>query len=222
MKYENRLLENEKKREEIKLENEQKREDIRRANEKKLLESGIDIVDKMSGETFEKFLLQHFTNQGYKGELTPTFGDYGADLVLEKDGRKVIVQAKRWKQTVDIKAVQEVVGAIKHYDADKGMVITNSVFTEAAYNLANSNGIELWDRNMLIEFMRNTNGKELAASLSTTVTDNRTVAETALVDDEICPKCSSKLILRNGKRGQFWGCSGYPQCRYTKDFSQVN
>lgn len=31
----------------------------------------------------------------------------------------------------------------------------------------------------------------------------------------ICPKCGSELILRNGKYGKFYGCSGYPKCRFT-------
>jgi len=37
----------------------------------------------------------------------------------------------------------------------------------------------------------------------------------------ICPKCSSELIIRTVKSGekagnQFYGCSHYPKCRYTK------
>ena len=30
----------------------------------------------------------------------------------------------------------------------------------------------------------------------------------------ICPRCGSKLVLRNGKHGEFWGCSGYPKCTF--------
>ncbi len=30
----------------------------------------------------------------------------------------------------------------------------------------------------------------------------------------ICPKCGGKLILRNGKYGQFYGCANYPKCKY--------
>lgn len=42
----------------------------------------------------------------------------------------------------------------------------------------------------------------------------------------ICPKCSSELILRTVKSGanagkQFYGCSSYPKCRYTKEHEQV-
>ncbi len=31
----------------------------------------------------------------------------------------------------------------------------------------------------------------------------------------ICPRCGSKLIIRNGKYGKFYGCSKYPYCKYT-------
>lgn len=31
-----------------------------------------------------------------------------------------------------------------------------------------------------------------------------------------CPFCSNDLVLRKGKYGQFWGCSTYPKCRFTR------
>ena len=38
------------------------------------------------------------------------------------------------------------------------------------------------------------------------------------IDDikEKCPFCGSELVLRRGKYGQFWGCSTYPQCKFTR------
>lgn len=30
----------------------------------------------------------------------------------------------------------------------------------------------------------------------------------------MCPRCGGRLVLRNGKYGQFWGCSNYPKCTY--------
>lgn len=30
-----------------------------------------------------------------------------------------------------------------------------------------------------------------------------------------CPKCGYALKLRSGKYGEFWGCTGYPDCRFT-------
>lgn len=37
-----------------------------------------------------------------------------------------------------------------------------------------------------------------------------------LENQNICPYCNSPLILRKGKYGDFYGCSQYPKCKYTK------
>jgi len=34
------------------------------------------------------------------------------------------------------------------------------------------------------------------------------------IENDICPKCGNSLVLRNGKYGQFKGCSDYPKCRF--------
>lgn len=191
---------------------------FKRMRKRRLLDSGMDIIDDMSGETFEEFLLAHFKSLGYSGQLTPATADYGADLVLEKDGRKLVIQAKRWKRTVGIEAVQQVIGAIKHYSAQKGMVITNSSFTENAYELANSNGIELWDRTKLIELMSKSGGRVVAEKAKSQPQVHQNVTnEVAATSEETCPKCGGKLVLRNGKSGKFIGCSGYPKCRFTRN-----
>lgn len=33
----------------------------------------------------------------------------------------------------------------------------------------------------------------------------------------LCPACGRSLVLRKGKFGTFWGCSGFPGCRYTRN-----
>ncbi|MBR1905494.1 MAG: topoisomerase DNA-binding C4 zinc finger domain-containing protein [Clostridiales bacterium] len=32
-----------------------------------------------------------------------------------------------------------------------------------------------------------------------------------------CPVCGNVMKKRNGKYGEFWGCTGFPDCRYTQD-----
>lgn len=34
---------------------------------------------------------------------------------------------------------------------------------------------------------------------------------------KLCPHCNSTMVKRNGKYGIFWGCSGFPLCRYTEN-----
>ena len=36
-------------------------------------------------------------------------------------------------------------------------------------------------------------------------------------EEKICPRCGLALKKRNGRFGGFWGCTGFPDCRYTKN-----
>jgi len=36
--------------------------------------------------------------------------------------------------------------------------------------------------------------------------------------DEICDKCGSKMLIKNGRFGKFLACSGFPKCKNTKPF----
>lgn len=38
------------------------------------------------------------------------------------------------------------------------------------------------------------------------------------IDNNICPRCGAPLVLRKGKNGDFYGCSSYPKCSFTKRF----
>lgn len=36
-------------------------------------------------------------------------------------------------------------------------------------------------------------------------------------DSKICPRCGEIMKRRNGRFGEFWGCGGFPSCRYTEN-----
>lgn len=44
--------------------------------------------------------------------------------------------------------------------------------------------------------------------------DMKNASETAK-EIPLCPQCGNVLKIRNGKFGEFWGCSSYPTCRFT-------
>ncbi|WP_274362770.1 restriction endonuclease [Paenibacillus thermotolerans] len=119
----------------------------------RLKRSGITDIDMMNGLQFEQFLGVLFKSQGYDTLVTKSSGDYGADLVIVKDGRKIVVQAKRYSGAVNLKAVQEAVASIAHYGAAEAWVVTNSNFSPSAVQLARSNNVRLIDRNSLIEML---------------------------------------------------------------------
>ncbi|MFN2470578.1 MAG: restriction endonuclease [Gaiellaceae bacterium] len=117
---------------------------------RRLSRSGIADVDRMDGETFEHFLTTLFRRLGYGVEHTGRRGDFGADLVVTKNGRRVAVQAKRWSKVVGVKAVQEAVAAKGMYRCTESLVVANRPFTRQARTLAQANDVTLWDREVLV------------------------------------------------------------------------
>ena len=111
----------------------------------------LEDIDKMSGNQFENFLFKLFKERGYDVMHTPSSYDQGADLILNGYGETIAIQAKCYfNQNVGNSAVQEIVAAIKYYKADRGVVVTNSYFSQSAINLACSNNITLIDRKKLL------------------------------------------------------------------------
>ena len=119
----------------------------------RLRKAGMKEIDKMTGEEFEEYLGHLFKKRGYHVSYTKTSGDYGADLILEDRDDIIAVQAKRYSGNVGVKAVQEIIGALKMYEATQGWVVTNSYFTKQAEKLAESNEVYLIDREELIDMI---------------------------------------------------------------------
>jgi len=122
----------------------------------RLKQSGMEEVDQMSGDRFEEYLKVLFKKKGYHVHLTPKSGDFGADLILSTKSQKIVVQAKRYKRNVGVKAIQEVVSAKNYYSASEAWVVTNSNFTEPAKKLAKANQVRLIDRELLMNWMLRT------------------------------------------------------------------
>lgn len=119
----------------------------------------LQRVDKMTGQQFEEFFVFLLNKLGHHAYVTRTTGDFGADSVIIINNLKIVAQAKRYSKRVGGDAVREVLGAIKPYHADRGIVITNNYFTKKARELAECNNIELWDRATLIELIEQAQSK---------------------------------------------------------------
>jgi restriction system protein len=110
-------------------------------------------IDRMDGHEFERFLATLFKRLGYKtSHIGASGGDFGADLIIEKDGVKICVQAKNYdNNTVGNDAVQQVIAGAAYYDCEAALVVTNSTFTKAAKEQAAGSNVPvtLWDRHLL-------------------------------------------------------------------------
>jgi restriction system protein len=82
-------------------------------------------------------------------------GDLAADIVcLDSQEARVVVQCKRYApgNRVGSKDMQLFIGmAVLHHEADYGMYVTTSTFTQPAIELAEIHGIELIDGSRLVE-----------------------------------------------------------------------
>lgn len=107
-------------------------------------------LDKMDGHQFEYACADILKANGYKHvKVTRGSGDFGVDVIAEKDKVRYAIQCKRYNHKLDNTPIQEVVGGLAYYQCDKGAVMTNQYFTEPAKQLAQVNDIKLLDRDTL-------------------------------------------------------------------------
>ena len=109
-----------------------------------------------SGFDFENFVADLFRNLGYTDVVvTKGSGDFGADVTGFIGGKKVAIQCKFYTGSVGIAAVQEVLSGLHYYNANTGIVVTNSYFTPAAIEMAQKANIKLVDGKELDSMINN-------------------------------------------------------------------
>lgn len=114
---------------------------------------GINIysLDDISGKDFEYFLKWLFEEMGYEVELTKLTADSGVDLVVNRQGEKIAVQAKRYGRNTKVPntVVLKTHGGKDVYGCKRSIIVTTSFFTRHAIEDAKKLNVELWDRNVL-------------------------------------------------------------------------
>lgn len=112
-----------------------------------------DDMSKMNGAEFEQYIIQQLKKCGITDAVgTTATGDQGADILFSHNGKRVVIQAKRYSSTVGNGAVQEVHAAKGFYSCDIAWVITNSTYTTSAQELANRLNVVLIDGKDLARF----------------------------------------------------------------------
>lgn len=106
-----------------------------------------DTFQDMEGHDFEYFCADLLRKRGFiEVEVTKGSGDYGVDILAEKEGVTYAVQCKCYTAPVGVKAVQEAYAGRDYYDRMVGAVMTNQYFTAPAVEAAKKLKILLWDR----------------------------------------------------------------------------
>lgn len=115
----------------------------------------IQQLDEMEGHAFEHACADLLDANGFSRiKVTRASGDYGIDVLAEKDGERYAIQCKCYSSPIGNHAVEEAYSGAAYYDGRTPVVMSNQNFTAAAQNMAHRIGVLLWDRAKIQQMLR--------------------------------------------------------------------
>ncbi|WP_207720180.1 restriction endonuclease [Flavobacterium undicola] len=104
-------------------------------------------------ELFEK----EFNNNGSQVKVTQASRDGGVDAIaFDPDpirGGKIVIQAKRYTNTVGVAAVRDLYGTVMNEGANKGILVTTSDYGPDSYEFAKGKPITLLNGGNLLHLL---------------------------------------------------------------------
>ncbi len=136
-------------------ETEKKRKHTESLLVEKEIPKGISIedTDDMTDKEFEKLIIVLYLKQGYTSFQTRNTEVGDTEIFAKNEQSEITIRAKCCNCAVDGNTVQKIVDERSSYDSTNIMIITNSMFTLSARQIAEQNCISLCDRNMLKIFL---------------------------------------------------------------------
>jgi restriction system protein len=209
----------------------------RNRHRRRLLDTRTDLESLAANgwRNFELLVGEAFRRQGYSVEESGLGGpDGGIDLILRKDGRRLLVQCKQWKhRQVGVSTVREMYGLLAHHQAHAVKIVSIGNYTVDARRFAQGKPIELVSGEELLRMIRAVQHTPISAIPSTSIrpapappapapiaaTETPTQPASESDTAPACPSCGKTMIIRCNRRSgaSFWGCTGYPSCRGTRE-----
>lgn len=173
----------------------------------------LELLRAIDWKRFEEVCAEYFRVCGFHAVTQSHGPDGGIDVTLyaprEKTKIDNIVQCKQWSKPVGPKPLRELLGVMTAKGVTRGIFVTASTFNNQAESFAAENRIRLMDGAGLLKRILDRSPEEREKLLK--------VATEGDYLTPSCPSCGTKLMRRESRKDQsvFWGCSGYPRCRYT-------
>jgi restriction system protein len=121
------------------------------------LSSATNLMELTPTE-FEHLVANLFGQMGLESKLTRSSRDGGVDCVAYDPrpvlGGKVVIQAKRYRNTVGVSAVRDLFGTMMNEGANKGILVTTSGYGPDAFDFAKDKPIELIDGGGLLYLLQ--------------------------------------------------------------------
>ncbi|MFV1921317.1 MAG: restriction endonuclease [Methylotenera sp.] len=169
----------------------------------------LKVIQDIEWKRFEDLSMGYYLEKGILAKTTSLGADGGIDIMLYQNGpdhATSLVQCKSLNnKLVGVKAIREFLGVLTHEKVAKGFFMTSGDFTLEAKKVARVNKINLINGEMFLTMI-----------LRLPEVSQQKLLALAVAGDyktPTCSKCGVKMVERDSKRGQFWGCPNYPQCR---------
>lgn len=200
---------------------------LRSWKRRRLLEeqTGLESIRALPWRAFEQLVGEAWRRQGYTVRETGSAGgDGGVDVVVEKGGNTYLIQCKNWKaRKLGVKVVREMYGIMADRHAAGVIIVISGMFTQGARTFAMGKPIDLVEGRELLSLVQQVQVSEPATESDESAAFQPEAVPPAppATADTQCPRCGGQLVLRTAGRGkhagsQFWGCSGYPKCRFKR------
>jgi restriction system protein len=102
---------------------------------------------ELTPNEFENLITNLFQKMGLETRQTRPSRDGGVDCVAYDPrpilGGKVVIQAKRYKNTVGVSAVRDLFGTVHNEGASKGILVATSGYGQASFEFAEGKPLEL-------------------------------------------------------------------------------
>ena len=98
---------------------------------------------------YEKYVAKYLLKHGYKSAtVTQQSGDYGVDIIaVNAEGWRIAIQCKRYRGSVGVSAIQEIVTGKEFQGCDLAAVYTTGSYTQQAISLARKVHVKLYTLN---------------------------------------------------------------------------
>ncbi|WP_199838748.1 restriction endonuclease [Streptomyces sp. TN58] len=137
---------------------------------------------------FENLVAELFRAMGMEALTTQRSGDGGVDIEANDPapitGGRIVVQVKRYRNTVPPTAVRDLYGTVQDKGANKGVLVTTSSFGPTSYTFSNGKPLELVPGEQLVELLHRYGLRgRLGGGPAAAVPAQRVAAEPAPSDD---------------------------------------
>lgn len=167
------------------------------------------LLEKMPGDATLPQIVSHFRAEGEvlsSDQLLESYTD--ADLIedIEQTEEPIIVMNPS-SSTMSAELVEQL--------RDAGATILERPRIKQSLTIVDSS--VAWDQGKMRRFDGRSAVAEIIRSLELDHDSRPVTSSDPAAAQVVCPQCGERMVKRSGRFGEFFGCSGYPDCRGTVD-----